>query len=327
MTEKKSIFSKILGVLPILIGVIMAIFQVIEWTEEKGYYGSNDNNQNDDYVVDDVYAEEHLNASDYRGAYYYALNSEEQLAYEEILYALSDLESSATITDADYSLYDKEDLKRIVHAVQYEHPEFFWCNFGWSCKKNVSKGSFTISFYVYKYWQYSTEKEEMVNELNEKVDEIAAAANTYATDYEKIKYVHDYLIKTVYYDHTAAENNDNPRTMSEQSEQSTGAYGPLINGAAICCGYAEAFQLVMHRLGIECDSVKGYATDWHAWNAVVIDGDRYMLDVTWDDMGDYCDDAENSVRYKYFLLTTDEISETHTVFDEYPYPECTGTKY
>lgn len=54
-------------------------------------------------------------------------------------------------------------------------------------------------------------------------------------------------------------------------------------------GYAKAYMLIMNELGIECGLVTGIAKNstgssgGHAWNYINLDGDYYMVDVTWDD--------------------------------------------
>jgi transglutaminase/protease-like cytokinesis protein 3 len=92
--------------------------------------------------------------------------------------------------------------------------------------------------------------------------------------------------------------------------------GVLINKKAVCEGYVAAFKAFMDELNIPCRLVSGEATsngDFtgginHAWNRVEVDGVWYQIDVTWDDP---VPDQKGKVRYKYFLLSDEEMNRTH----------------
>lgn len=96
-------------------------------------------------------------------------------------------------------------------------------------------------------------------------------------DVAKIKYVHDWLIDNVEYD------------VNLESSDPYSIVGALIEGKAVCEGYARAFKYIMDGLGISCVLVSGTGTnssgttESHAWNYVVLDGSWYAVDVTWDD--------------------------------------------
>ncbi|MBR4183529.1 MAG: hypothetical protein IKQ56_06880 [Lachnospiraceae bacterium] len=102
------------------------------------------------------------------------------------------------------------------------------------------------------------------------------------TDKDKIKAVHDYMVKTYSYDFAG-------------DEDSAGFYGPLTNNLAVSTGYSELFCLFMSALGIESDTVTGYNTQnigtriLHTWNSVTLDKTVYYVDVTWDDSTDSTD--------------------------------------
>ena len=75
------------------------------------------------------------------------------------------------------------------------------------------------------------------------------------------------------------------------------AYGALINGKAVCQGYAEAYMMLCSLAGLQCYRAAGMAGDWsHLWNIVKLDGKYYHVDVTWMDT----DDPEHVSEY-YFL--------------------------
>lgn len=128
------------------------------------------------------------------------------------------------------------------------------------------------------------------------------------TNQERIKVVHDWLVKNVAYDY----DNYVLRTIPERSY---GMEGPILYGKAVCQGYAEAFSYFMDVLGIECEMVTGTANNgnglWigHAWNKVNVDGNWYYIDVTWDDP--LPDRGASVYWYKYYMVTDPTFGGDH----------------
>ena len=118
-------------------------------------------------------------------------------------------------------------------------------------------------------------------------------------DVEAAKALHDYLIRSTSYDTQAAEaaeadGTDDGGTGTGDADADVTAdegaaarepfcaVGPLVNGLAVCDGYARAYQLLLGRIGIGCMFVASDEMN-HSWNLVSIDGAWYHVDVTWDD--------------------------------------------
>jgi hypothetical protein len=125
--------------------------------------------------------------------------------------------------------------------------------------------SFKFSYYMdkYEYGQVLSCAEQMAKALDGK------------GEYDKVRYVHDYIITHCDYDML-----------------SNGPYNCLFNRHACCNGYALAFQCIMEKAGIKCKYVTGGD---HAWNLVYVNGFWFNIDLTWDDLG-----GEN-ISYEYFL--------------------------
>ncbi len=119
-------------------------------------------------------------------------------------------------------------------------------------------------------------------EMDAAVAKIAAAASAGATNLDKAKAVHDYLINSTEYDHSLAM---------------TTSYDLLVNGKSVCNGYSLSYKMVMDKLGIPCELVTSAAMN-HQWNAVQIDGTWYNVDVTWDE--NYTESMD-SLSYDNFL--------------------------
>ena len=136
------------------------------------------------------------------------------------------------------------------------------------------------------------------------------------TDYEKELAIHDYIVNNCTYDASAA---------NDKSEYT--AYGALVNGRAVCGGYAAAMNLLMKCAGLECRFAVGVAgktkeeTEKHAWNQVKIGNDWYNVDATWDDpIG-----AEDVLTHMYFNVSDAALSETHT-WEEQGHVRCSAMK-
>ncbi len=91
---------------------------------------------------------------------------------------------------------------------------------------------------------------------------------------EKVKAVHDYMVRNVSYDLANLQAGTIPWV-------DYGAYGALVNKKAVCSGYTAAFQLLMERLGIPVTTITSSSMN-HAWNMIQLDDSWYHVDVTWD---------------------------------------------
>lgn len=133
---------------------------------------------------------------------------------------------------------------------------------------------------------------------------------------EQVKAVHDYLVLNAEYDVENLEKN----TIPDESHE---AYGILVKKIGVCDGYAWAFQMFMDKLDVLCEFVGGVAGGvGHAWNVVTLDGERYHIDVTWDDP---VPDQKGYVGYSYFLLDDKAMAADHSW--TFLTKACNGTKY
>ncbi len=150
------------------------------------------------------------------------------------------------------------------------------------------------------------------------------------SNYDKILQVHNYLVDNINYDSSALEQ-----------ESSHTIYGALVKKLAVCDGYAKAFKYILDSIGISCVEVCGIAqnsqgaTESHAWNDVLLDGNWYAVDVTWDDPILSGGDGKltNDLRYCYFLKGADTFYGTHqedgyiVSNGEFRYPEISEVAY
>lgn len=116
-----------------------------------------------------------------------------------------------------------------------------------------------------------------------------------ASEYEKIKAIHDYIITMVSYD----------RTLSRYS-----AYNAFFDKSAVCLGYAAAAYRMFTEAGLDCRIISGLAGgEEHVWNIVKLDGKWYNIDLTWDDP--ILDTGENIISYDFFLKNNEDFYDHH----------------
>lgn len=144
---------------------------------------------------------------------------------------------------------------------------------------------------------------EDIELLNSRVDAFISQniINNMSTR-DKIKVIHDYIINNTEYDTLRTDN------INDTTYRSNTAYGVLIEKRGICSGYSDTMKIFLDKLNIVNYKI---CNDKHIWNLVLLDGEWYHLDLTWDDpISD-----KNITRDNYFLIDTNTLNkledETH----------------
>ncbi|MDE6783976.1 MAG: hypothetical protein K2J26_01165 [Ruminococcus sp.] len=196
------------------------------------------------------------------------------------------------------------DVKKALAVIDMDYPEIFWLGGTYYASTATDGSEVSVDFLK----DFDTDKiPEMLAELEDAADKLIDGIPDGSSDYEKILYVHDYIAENTEYDYDGAEASEFGLWGS--------SYGCLVQGKAVCSGYAEAFQYIMNRLGIECGICTGSN---HEWNYVKVDGEYYWTDITWDDIGD-------SAGHTYLLFNTDQLLRTRTFMSvQGNVPECTS---
>ena len=99
----------------------------------------------------------------------------------------------------------------------------------------------------------------------ERYEELEKGIDPNWSDFEKAIYVYIKLGENILYQDSEGVDSYNLKT---------------ILGKGVCAGYASSYKEAMDRLGIECDIVNKPRK--HTWNALTIDGTKYLIDLTWD---------------------------------------------
>lgn len=124
---------------------------------------------------------------------------------------------------------------------------------------------------------------------------------------EKIKAIHDYIIRTTSYD-LSVSSGSNPF-----DSDAFHAYGVLINHEGVCDGYSKAFDMFMDILGIPAERAFGTVVfngrvEKHAWNRVTLNGKPVFLDLTWNDP---TPDQPGRVLYNFYMIPEEQLAKTH----------------
>ena len=202
-----------------------------------------------------------------------------------------------------------------VNALAFDNPELFYIDITkMYLLTEITTKAFSKTYKVSigpnegNYLSNEFYTEEIANNAIEKINNVKdnIIRNATGDTYYKVKFIHDYLIDNIEYETTISEPNI------------YNIYGALINGRAVCEGYARSFKYILDDLGIPCIVACGIAvnssgeSENHAWNYVQIDGSWYAVDSTWDDpiIVGY-GRIDDSIRYEYFLKGSDDFFKDH----------------
>ncbi len=230
-------------------------------------------------------------------------------AREKILWGLLSLEEEIIIESFNVS---HDEIKDLYFGLINDHPEIFY-TLGFSWRYNQNK---IVTSVMPTYSDSKDRIEEKIIELDAQVDRILnEIIKPGMTDFEKEIAIHDYIVLNTQYDLENYHNETIPY-------DSYSVYGVLVNGIAVCQGYAESMKLLLNKVDVDCIVVSAPEID-HAWNIVTLDGVDYHVDATWNDP---TPDREGYVSYQFLNLTDEQVKKTHR-WDYDKYPACTSDKY
>ncbi len=240
----------------------------------------------------------------------------------------SELSSYATEVEFDYDCTDE--LFDTFEQVCADHPELFWLNGSGSSKKSTRGTDVSVVLTpepvatLVELLKFREDIDSVIQSIHEKV-------NAEWTDYEKILFIHDYLVENTDYDTDCANRILNNAEYAD-IWQSCSAYGCLVDGLAVCSGYAAAFQLLLNEFDIPCFRISGIDNENgtpHEWNCVQIGENWYYVDVTWDDPTFMNENSafKDQISHEYFLINEQTLSLTHTINKEKYVPKCTDNGY
>ena len=214
-------------------------------------------------------------------------------AYDSIVSGVEDSAESISVINGDKKI-SVDEIKVVLDAYTRDHTEQFWLGKSYSVLSQAN----TVTSVKLTYTLSGDELAAARVAFNSAIEELTSYVNDGMSDYEKEVILHDALAARVTYTET---------------EHAHDAYGALVEGRAVCEGYAEALQCLLHAVKIQSLIATGSSVnpstnspEGHAWNIVRIDGDYYHTDLTWNDQ-------DASLYHAYFNLSDSLIKEDHTV--------------
>ncbi len=257
--------------------------------------------------------------------YYHAakLSGKDKEVYDRFLNAICAMEAEIDISSYQLTV---EEMKCLWFAVANDHPELFW-------------------YYPYRYEYATTGKSNSVvvkikptygvdqAERQRRQEELDAIVPTYfdgitaeTGDYEAALQLYLNLAKELDYDSLALDREERQKSLSKgQLTDLRNIYGALVQKKPVCMGYAQAYQYLLQKLGMEAIMATGdcIPDGSHAWNIINMESDYYHVDVTWGD-GSNTDPGKNreEISYGYFGLTDQDILLSRTINNVPMPPSC-----
>lgn len=217
--------------------------------------------------------------------------------FDEVALSMDVLKHTATTNPGIHSI-DKRD-RYLFDTLELDYQWYYSNGIGLFMIKKIQDINNDVnnnSVYAIYYYAYTTK--EQIELQNSVIDGILHSFS--GSDYDKVYAAHEYIRSQVSY-------NNNTTYLKHT------AYGALVNGEAVCEGYAKAYKLLLNAMGIECDVV---INSVHAWNVVLLDGKWYMVDVTNDD---------TTGSKNYFLLGQDVLMSDNEISGYFGYTDGSNT--
>ncbi|MEE1086668.1 MAG: transglutaminase-like domain-containing protein [Schaedlerella sp.] len=256
---------------------------------------------------------------------YYAyekLDEVEKQVYEKVLNAVKNFE---TVVTGIPKGMNKDQIIKIVHYIDRDHPELFWFQYGAMIYHDLSGVIVTKVELKYRMSREETQKRQ--EQINAAEEEFTKTITEDLSDCETALRIYENIIRLTDYDSIGLEVQEKDKNSAEKPDDLRSIYGVIVNKKAVCAGYAKATQYYMQKYGIECTYV---LSEEHAWNLVKLEGDYYHLDTTW---GDHSNTKESlnisdEIDYDCFCITTEEVEKLkqHKAKEELPLPVCTAVK-
>lgn len=210
----------------------------------------------------------------------------------------------AIVSNTDSSL-SNEDTVKVISMFRNDNPMYFFVgntylysmDYDFETEKN-----YVGAVYIACVEEYTsgTARQAERRALETQITAAREQVEAQDTAWAKARAANDWLCNSLTYAYDASGNPDD----SMASHSIVGAFDERYC-AAVCEGYAKAFQLLMNAAGVANAYIIGLGNGGgHAWNmAQMDDGYYYYFDVTWND---------STSSDKYFAAGETSFSKNHT---------------
>ena len=210
----------------------------------------------------------------------------------------------AIVSNTDSSL-SNEDTVKVISMFRNDNPMYFFVgnNYLYSMDyDSETEENYVSAVYIACVEEYTsgTARQAERRALETQITAAREQVEAQDTAWAKARVANDWLCNSLTYAYDASGNPDD----SMASHSIVGAFDERYC-AAVCEGYAKAFQLLMNAAGVANAYIIGLGNGGgHAWNmAQMDDGYYYYFDVTWND---------STSSDKYFAAGETSFSKNHT---------------
>lgn len=235
----------------------------------------------------------YTDAGEFVSPVYASLSREEKAAYDKVRDAVMNFKETVSF-DPPIS---RDTAGKIYRLVYSQERKYFWLsNLFYAPDKELSVLRLN---YIYE----REDAELKRTELDFAVSEILGELPADASDFDKAVFFHDRIV-------TGCD-------FTSSAEHINSAYGVLVKGVGQCEGYAAAMALLCEKANIPNYVVFGTNKEGesHAWNKILLEGNWYNADCTWDDPMIKRNDPD-FLRHDYLLVTDGEIEGKSHFTDE-----------
>lgn len=204
-----------------------------------------------------------------------------------------------------------DEIDKVFQVMMNDHPEIYYVE-GYTIDKYMIMDKTVSLKFTGAYSKQEDELLKCQQMIDKYTDTCLRRMPETKDEYEKVKYVYDYIVSHTNYNLDAKDN---------QSIISVCAYGQ-----SVCQGYSKTMQYILNKLGIPCILVTGVddTGEGHSWNIAYVDGKWYGIDVTWGDASYRTNvpEALPGINYDYLCIDDETMNKTHKRTEYIDYPVC-----
>ena len=205
---------------------------------------------------------------------YHLLNDNEKWAFDGMIEAIANAETSVTLPTRDLSSLSNSEITQLFSnawaAIRFDHPEFVWMTKGYGNNNDYERWDgydeqtkFVVQF---SYNELADNPELHQKEFEDAAERFLNRVRQEGSILAMEQYIFEYFKTSVKYENSSLDQT---------------AYAALVNKRTVCAGVTLAVNYIFKRLGIPSYYLIGNTSGGsHAWNAVKIDGNWYYLDAT-----------------------------------------------
>lgn len=216
-----------------------------------------------------------------------------------------------SFTDAQLSMTQ---IARVFEAFYLDNPDLFFIDRTYTLEGREAANAQVYDTLLLRYTMNAAQRTTAIEAMTAATNNILKNRPITDDEYLIELYLHNALLTLCTYDETATES-------ATKHPNAYTAYGALVEGKAVCEGYAKAMQWLLTSVSISTTVIRGYSVEnqtGHMWNLVRINEHYYYLDPTWND-------GDKGHQYSYFNITSRDLQRTHIIDSgSIPSIDCTA---